>query len=76
MSVVLSVRVPKWLKEELERLGIDYSREIKEYLERRVREELAKRLEAQYEGGLLRDSPVIRGGNLAVEFIREDRNAR
>ncbi len=45
MSVVLSVRVPKWLKEELERLGIDYSREIREYLERRVREELAKRLE-------------------------------
>ena len=74
MSVVLSIRVPKWLKEELERLGIDYSREIKEYLERRVREELAKRLETQYEE-LLRDSPVIKG-NLAVEFIREDRDAR
>ncbi len=75
MSVVLSVRIPKWLKEELDRLGIDYSREIREFLERRVREELAKRLEARYEE-LLRDSPLIRGGNLAVEFIREDRNAR
>ncbi|GAB6947173.1 MULTISPECIES: hypothetical protein [Vulcanisaeta] len=74
MSVVLSVRIPRWLKEELDRLGIDYSREIREFLERRVREELAKRLEARYEE-LLRDSPLIRG-NLAVEFIREDRNAR
>ncbi|WP_054841710.1 hypothetical protein [Vulcanisaeta distributa] len=75
MSVVLSVRIPRWLKEELDRLGIDYSREIREFLERRVREELAKRLEARYEE-LLRDSPLIRGGNLAVEFIRENRNAR
>mgnify|MGYP001626154100 FL=1 len=74
MSVVLSVRIPKWLKEELDRLGIDYSREIREFLERRVREELAKRLEARYEE-LLRDSPIIKG-NLAVEFIREDRDVR
>ncbi|MGC9153641.1 MAG: antitoxin [Vulcanisaeta sp.] len=74
MSVVLSVRIPKRLKEELDRLGIDYAKEIREYLERRVREELAKRLNARYDE-LLRESPVI-SGNLAVEFIREDRNAR
>ena len=44
MSVVIGVRIPKKLKEELEPLGIDYAREIREYLQRRVKEEKAKKL--------------------------------
>ncbi|MEM0277764.1 MAG: antitoxin [Pyrobaculum sp.] len=44
MSVVIGVRIPKKLKEELEQLGIDYAREIREYLQRRVKEEKAKKL--------------------------------
>lgn len=74
MSTVIGVRVPKWLKEELERLGINYAKEIREYLERRVREEKLKRV--------LREIAEIRRrigrveGNLAAEFIREDREGR
>jgi len=74
LSTVIGVRVPKWLKEELERLGINYAKEIREYLERRVREEKLKRV--------LREIAEIRRrigrveGNLAAEFIREDREGR
>ena len=45
-TVVIGVRVPKWLKEELERLGINYAEEIREFLLRRVREERLRRLAA------------------------------
>ncbi|MGC9130868.1 MAG: antitoxin, partial [Pyrobaculum sp.] len=41
MSVVIGVRVPRRLKEELEKLGINYAEEIRRYLEQRVREEKA-----------------------------------
>ena len=41
-STVLGIRIPKRLKEELERLKINYSEEVRKYLERRVREEIAR----------------------------------
>ena len=73
MSVVIGVRVPRKLKEELEELGIDYTKEIKEYLTRRVREERAKRLVKEVNEFKSRLKPIR--GNLSAEFIREDRDA-
>ncbi len=71
-SVVIGVRVPRWVKEELERLGIDYRREVREYLIRRAREERAKRLIREIDE-LMRSIGRVEG-NLAAELIREDRD--
>ena len=49
MSTVISVRVPKWLKEKLERYGLNVAdiirRRLLEEVERIEREELEKELE-------------------------------
>lgn len=73
MSIVIGVRIPRKLKEELEELGVDYTKEIKEYLTRRVREERAKRLVKEVKEFKSRLKPIR--GNLSAEFIREDRDA-
>ncbi len=70
-TTVISVRVPKWVKDELKRLGIKYVDEIREYLIKRVREERAKRLMKEMDE--LRNRIKRVKGNLAAEFIREDR---
>lgn len=71
-TAVIGVRVPKWVKEELERLGINYAEEIREYLIRRVREESARRLIEEISEFRRRIGRVE--GNLAAEFVREDRD--
>jgi len=71
---VLGIRVPRQLKEELERLGIDYGREVREFLARRVREERARRLREEAEA-LAREIGRL-SGNYAVEFVREVRDER
>ena len=73
MSTVIGVRVPRKLKEELERLGINYAEEVREFLLRRVREERAKRLIKEIEEFMKNVGTVE--GNLSAEFIREDRSA-
>ena len=73
-STVIAVRVPRWVKEELEKLGIDYASEVREYLARRVREEKAKRLIEEINELAKRIGRLE--GNLAAEFIREDREQR
>ena len=73
LSIVIGVRIPRKLKEELEELGVDYTKEIKEYLMRRVREERAKRLVKEVKEFKSRLKPIR--GNLSAEFIREDRDA-
>lgn len=74
MSVVISVRVPKKLKEELEKLGINYSIMVREYLEELVRREKARRLKKAMDELRASIKPV--DSNLSVEFIREDRETR
>jgi len=71
-TIVIGVRVPKWVKEELERLGINYAEEVRKYLIRRVREERAKKLISEVLEFRRRISPIK--GNLAAEFVREDRD--
>ena len=73
LSVVIGIRIPRKLKEELEELGINYTKEVREYLMRRVKEEKAKRLIKEIEEFRSKLKPIR--GNLSVEFIREDRDA-
>lgn len=73
MSVVISVRIPKRLKEELERLGINYSKAVREFLEELVRREKARRLREEMER--LKQSIGVLEGNLVAEFVREDRDS-
>ena len=74
MSAVISVRVSKRLKEDLERLGINYAEEVRRFLEELVRREKARRLRERMEE--FRRRVAARGGNLSVEAVREDRDAR
>jgi len=74
MSVVIAVRIPKKLKEELDKLGINYAEEIREFLKERVRREKMKRILSRIRE-LRKKGPKLRG-NLAAEFIREDRDTR
>ena len=73
-SVVIGVRVPRELKEELDRLGIDYSKEIRDYLRRLVRIRRAEELIRSAEEIQRRSRKVE--GNLSAEVIREDRESR
>ncbi|HIQ13154.1 MAG TPA: hypothetical protein EYH44_02045 [Thermoprotei archaeon] len=71
MSYVFSIRIRKELKEMMDRIGINWSEEIKKFLEERVREELRKMLlddAKRFRSGLGIASPVS-----ADELIREDR---
>jgi len=74
MSTVIGVRVPKEVKEELDRLGIDYSREVRrlfeEIIKRRRMEETVKALR------LFRSSIGKVEGDLAAEIVREERSRR
>jgi len=74
LSVVLSVRIPRRLKEELDRLGVNYSEAIRGYLEELVRREKARRLMERIEE--FRRSVGNVGGNLAAEEIRRNRDER
>lgn len=74
MSVVISVRVRREVKEELERAGIDVGEEVRRFLQelaRRVRVERELReLDSLIEGAV---KPSPRG--FAAGSVREDRDA-
>ena len=74
MSVVIGVRIPEKLRKEMEELGIDYSKEIREYLEKRVREEKTKRILRKLNDLQSRTKRI--DDNLAPKIIREEREAR
>jgi len=71
MSSVIGIRVPKKLKEDLEKLDINYSEEVRKFLEYLVRKKKAEKILRELED-LERTIGRIEG-NLSVEFIREDR---
>ncbi len=70
MSSVIGIRVPKKLKEDLERLGINYSEEVRKFLEHLVRKKKTDKILRELED-LERTIRRIEG-NLSVEFIREE----
>ncbi|MEM2424841.1 MAG: antitoxin [Candidatus Bathyarchaeia archaeon] len=74
LSVVISFRVPRRLKEELEKFGIDYASEVKAFLEKLVKAKRAETLKLEMDS--LRESVKRIRGNLSAEFIRENRDER
>ena len=75
MSVVISVRVPKKLKEEMDRLSgkVNWSEEIRRFLERRV-EELRRRQALEKVRKMLMERPESPPGTAAA-LVREDRDS-
>ena len=71
-SVVIGVRIPKWVKEELEKLDINYAKEIREFLLNRIREEKMKRLAVRMDEIRRRAKSVE--DNLSAKVIRESRD--
>ncbi|MGC9106426.1 MAG: antitoxin [Thermoprotei archaeon] len=73
VSEVISIRVSKELKRELEELNIDYADLVRKYLEQVVREEKRKRILKEVDE--LREELAKRYkiGTPSWELVREDR---
>ncbi len=72
MSDIVSIRVPKELKEKMRKYRIDWSREIREFIEERIRTlELLELLESIEEKAKKRRTRVD-----SAKLIREAREER
>jgi glucan phosphorylase len=71
-TVVIGVRVPRWVKEELERLGINYNEEIRRFLLNQIKEKKMRELAARMDK--IRKQAKAVKGNLSAEVIRESRD--
>ena len=76
LSTVISVRIPKQLKEEMDKLKdmVNWSEEIRRFLERKVRE-YKKKLILKEVDTLLNSLPPASPGESA-RLVREDRDSR
>jgi hypothetical protein len=73
MSNVIAVRVPKELKKELEELDIDYASDIREYLEKKVKQKLLAKTLVKISQSRKRLEKKIGKTSSSVDFIRADR---
>ncbi len=75
MSVVISVRIPRRLKEKMDSLSdmVNWSEEIREFLEKRV-EELRKRKVLEEVRRVIEQLPETPKGT-AARYVREDRDS-
>lgn len=75
MSVTVTFRVPRELKERMDRLRgrVNWSEEVRRFLERRVRELEQVRAIEELESLIKRLPQVPRG--TAVGYVREDRDS-
>jgi len=74
MSDVISVRVPKKLKDELQELKMDYADEVRECLERKVKAEKLKKMLKEtdaFRAELARKTGLTKSSS---DIIREDRD--
>lgn len=71
MSHVISLRIQKDLKNLMDMVDVNWSEEIKHFIERRVREELKKKFLS--EARSLRKRIGVESRVSAAELIREDR---
>ncbi len=74
MSVVFSVRIPRELKERMERLRVNWGEEVRKFLEKRVEEEEMRELMRR----LREYREKMRGRSLTPSetLIREEREGR
>jgi len=73
MSTVISVRVKKEIKEELERAGVNISSEVRRYLEELAWKIRIKRKMEEWDRILSRVKPSEKG--FSVRSVREDRES-
>lgn len=73
MSTVISVRVRKEIKEELERAGVDVGKEIKRWLEELAWKARTRRQLEKWDEILARVKPSETG--FSVRSVREDRES-
>lgn len=74
LSTVIGVRVPREIKEELDRLGVDYSEEVRRLFERIIKE---RRMEEAVEALKSYRSSIGKvEGDLAAKIVREERGRR
>ncbi|MEZ0248182.1 MAG: CopG family transcriptional regulator [Thermoproteus sp.] len=75
MSAVISIRVPKRLKEEMDKLRdrINWSEEIRRYIERVIKEYERIQAVEEVERELAAITPAPKGA--AVAYVREDRDS-
>jgi len=71
---VITVRIPRELKEAMEKLDINWSEEIRRFIARRVDEELRRRKLDEAIATLRRTESVEKG--FAEKSVREDRDSR
>jgi len=72
MSYVISVRIRRELKELMDKVGVNWSEEIRRFLERRVREEMRRKF--LDDAKRLRSRIGVESKVSAAELIREDRD--
>jgi hypothetical protein len=73
-TAVITVRIPRELKEAMEKLDVNWSEEIRRFIARRVDEELRRRrLEETI--AVLRETEGVERG-FAEKAVREDRDSR
>jgi hypothetical protein len=74
MSDVIAVRVPKKLKEELQKLNMDYADDVRECLERKVKTEKLKRVMKEIDTFRIELSKKTGTTESSADIIREDRD--
>ena len=72
MSAIISVRIPKKMKEDLERLEINVAEFVKEALEKKIKEEKVKRVLKQVKK--IQDNSKEIDEDLATQLVREERD--
>ncbi|MCY0858833.1 MAG: VapB-type antitoxin [Sulfolobaceae archaeon] len=71
MSTVISIRIPKELKQLMDIVNVDWQTELREYIQRRVREELMKYYLENSKSNLEKMKVIDN-----AELIREDREEK
>jgi hypothetical protein len=71
---VITVRIPRELKEAIEKLDVNWSEEIRRFIARRVDEELRRR-KLEDAITVLRETEGVERG-FAGKAVRKDRNSR
>ncbi len=74
MSDVIAIRVPKKLKDELQELNMNYTEELRDYLEKRVKAEKLKQVIRETETFRKELSKKTQITESSAETIREDRD--
>lgn len=74
MSTVISVRVSKEIKEELEKAGVNVAKEVGKFLEELAWKIRVKRQVESWDKILSNVKPSVRG--FSAKSVREDRESR